>query len=304
MNENTDRKTLRGFMTAMITPFSRGEIDWAALESLIDRQVQASTDWLVPCGTTGETPTLSSIERTKIIETTVERAQDRCSVMAGTGTSSTSTTIQRTKEAARLGVDAALVVTPCYNRPTQEGLFRHFAAVAEAVDLPLVLYNVPVRTGCDLQNDTIVRLRENYPNIATIKDASGGMDRVTDLATRSDITVLCGDDALTLPMMACGAVGVISVIGNLAPELMKSLVDAELDGDSQTAMQLHRKVYDFAVGIAEHGPNPIPIKTAMAIAGLIKEEFRLPLCELDGESRSDIEKLVRRHELATEPIHE
>jgi 4-hydroxy-tetrahydrodipicolinate synthase len=304
MNNSTDRKALRGFMTALVTPFSRGEIDWPALESLIDRQIHARVDWIVPCGTTGETPTLSSIERTKIIETTVERALGKCSVMAGTGANSTSTTIQLTKDAARLGADAALVVTPYYNRPSQEGLFRHFAAIAEAVDIPLVLYNVPARTGCDLQNDTIIRLREKFPNIAAIKDASGGLTRVTDLLTRSDIAVLCGDDALTLPMMTCGAVGVISVIGNIAPELMRSLVDASFEGNSQSALQLHRRVYDFATGIGAHGPNPVPIKTAMAIAGLIEEEFRLPLCPLDNESRGEIEQRLRRHEFATEATHD
>jgi 4-hydroxy-tetrahydrodipicolinate synthase len=258
----------------------------------------------VPCGTTGETPTLSPTERKKILETTLEHAQDKCAVMPGTGANSTSTTIQLTKDAARTGADAALVVTPYYNRPTQEGLFRHFAAIAEAVEIPLVLYNVPARTGCDLQNDTIVRLREKFPTIAAVKDATGGMDRVTDLIARTDIAVLSGDDVLTWPMMVCGAVGVISVLGNLAPRLMGSLVRAAARRDSKTALQLHKKVYDFAVGIGVHGPNPIPIKTAMSIAGLIEEEFRLPLCPLDDQARDAIAKLVLRHELMTESTDE
>lgn len=304
MDEHTDRKKLRGFMTALVTPFRRGEVDWPVLESLIDRQIQARTDWLVPCGTTGETPTLSSIERTKIIETTIERARGRCAVMAGSGANSTSATIQLTKEIAHIGADAALLVTPYYNRPTQEGLFRHFAAIAESVEIPLVLYNVPARTGCDLQNDTIVRLRAQFPNIAGVKDASGGINRVTELVTRCDVAILCGDDALTWPMIACGAVGVVSVIGNLAPELMRSMVRAALEGDSQSALQLHKKVYDFATGIGGHAPNPVGIKTAMAVAGLMAEEFRLPLCPLTGAPRQEIAELVRRHEFAVESNNE
>jgi 4-hydroxy-tetrahydrodipicolinate synthase len=294
-------QTLSGSMTALVTPFRGGDIDWAAMAVLLDRQIEGGTDWLVPCGTTGETPTLSDEECTQLIELTIERAAGKCSVMVGTGANSTRETLERTKHAAALGADAALLVTPYYNRPTQEGMFRHYAAIAERVDLPLVLYNVPLRTGVNLSNDTVVRLRERYPHIAAIKDASGCVDHVTDLLSRSDITVLCGDDALTWPMMALGAEGVISVISNLVPRLMKSLVESAQRRDMGDALVYHRRVFDLAMGLAKFGPNPIPIKTAMAVAGLIAEEFRLPLCPADPSQREAIEALLRRHEIL-EPV--
>jgi 4-hydroxy-tetrahydrodipicolinate synthase len=201
------------------------------------------------------------------------------------------------------------VVAPYYNRPTPEGLFRHYAKVAESVELPIVLYNVPIRTGVNIVNDVVVRLCESFPNIVAIKDATGNIDNATELRSRCDIAVLSGDDSLTWPFLAVGAVGVISVIANLSPSLMKSLLKAAL-GDpgcgagfkpvsqaNSSALQIHRKVYDLAVGIGRYGPNPIPIKTAMAIAGLVKEEFRLPLCPLDEQARAGVERVLRRHEI-------
>jgi len=218
-------------------------------------------------------------------------------VMAGTGSNDTAATVEHTKLAASMGVEAALVVAPYYNRPTQEGLYRHFAAVAEAVELPVVLYNVPARTGITISNDTIVRLREGFPNIAAIKDATGSVEAMTDLAVRCDIAVLSGDDPLTWPFMALGAVGVVSVISNLHPTLMKSLVTAAFEGNVPAALHCHRKVYDLAMGIGRYGPNPVPIKTAMAVAGLIAEAFRLPLCPLDADAREGIQRVLRRHEV-------
>jgi 4-hydroxy-tetrahydrodipicolinate synthase len=291
------RTNLRGSMTALITPFRNGEVDWPRLEELVDRQIEGGTDWLVPLGTTGETPTLTDEERGRILESVIARAAGRCPVMAGTGSNCTAATVEHTKRAALLGVDAALVVAPYYNRPTQEGLYRHFAALAEAVDLPIVLYNVPARTGVTISNDTIVRLREGFANIVAIKDATGNLDAMTDLSARCDIAVLSGDDSLTWPFMALGAVGVVSVLANLHPDLMKSLVSAALEGNMAAALQYHRKVYDLATGIGRYGPNPLPIKTAMAVAGLIAEEFRLPLCPLDGDAREGIARVLRRHEI-------
>jgi len=291
------RVALRGSMTALVTPFRNGEVDWPRVEALVDRQIEGGTDWLVPLGTTGETPTLTEEEREKILEQVVARAKGRCPVMAGTGSNSTAETVEYTKRAAAMGVDAALVVAPYYNRPTQEGLYRHFAAVAEAVELPIVPYNVPARTGVTISNDTIVRLREGFANIVALKDATGNLDSMTDLSARCDIAVLSGDDSMTWPFMALGAVGVISVIGNLHPALVKSLVAAASAGDAATALQQHRKVCDLATGIGRFGPNPLPIKTAMAVAGLIAEEFRLPLCPLDADARQDIQRILRRHEV-------
>ena len=291
------RPNLRGSMTALITPFHDGEVDYARLEALVDRQIEGGTDWLVPLGTTGETPTLSQDEREKILGTVIARATGRCPVMAGTGSNCTATTVEHTKRAASMGADAALVVAPYYNRPTQEGLYRHFAAFAEAVDLPIVLYNVPARTGVTISNETIARLREGFPNIVAIKDATGNVEAMTDLSARCDIAVLSGDDSLTWPFMALGAVGVVSVIANLLPSLMKSLVSAAFEGNMPAALQCHRKVYDLATGIGRYGPNPLPIKTAMAVAGLIDEEFRLPLCPLDADAHEGIAHVLRCHEV-------
>ncbi|UCC30586.1 MAG: 4-hydroxy-tetrahydrodipicolinate synthase [Phycisphaerales bacterium] len=298
MMEHSDvTATMRGSMTALVTPFRGGEIDWPCVDKLIDRQIEGGTDWLVPLGTTGESPTLTRAERDKLLDAVIARTAGRCPVMAGTGSNNTAEAVNRTKQAASAGANAALVVAPSYNRPTPEGLFRHFAKVAESVDLPIVLYNVPARTGVNVDNDVVVRLFEDFTNIIAIKDATGNVDKVTDLHGRCDIAVLSGDDSLTWPLMALGAVGVVSVIANQAPPLMKSLVTAALAGNASDALQIHRKVYDLAVGIGRYGPNPLPIKTAMAINGLIEEEFRLPLCPLDADSRAGIERVLRRHEM-------
>lgn len=297
MEHQDETAAMRGSMTALITPFRAGEIDWPCVDKLVDRQIEGGTDWVVPLGTTGESPTLTRAERDKLLNAVIARAAGRCPVMAGTGSNNTADAVNRTKHAASVGANAALVVAPSYNRPTSEGLFRHFARVAESVDLPIVLYNVPARTGVNIDNDVVVRLREDFTNIIAIKDASGNVDNVTDLHGRCDIAVLSGDDSLTWPLMALGAVGVISVIANLAPSLMESLVTAALEGNASDALQIHRKVHDLAVGIGRYGPNPLPIKTAMAINGLIEEEFRLPLCPLDADSRAGIERILRRHEM-------
>ncbi len=293
-----------GAMTALVTPFRDGEVDWPCLDALVDRQVEKGTDWLVPLGTTGESPTLTRSERDGVLDAVLTRSAKRCPVMAGTGSNNTADTIERTKHASAVGASAALVVTPCYNRPTPEGLFRHFATVAESTELPIVLYNVPARTGVNLDNDVVVRLREAFPNIAAIKDATGNVDHVTDLHSRCDIAVLSGDDSLTWPLIALGAVGVVSVLANLVPSLMKSLVAASLAGEVAAALAIHRKVYDLAIGIGRFGPNPLPIKTAMATAGLIAPEFRLPLCPLDDEARAGIEGVLRRHEILKKVTHE
>ena len=296
MTTDDARLELRGAMTALVTPFREGEVDDAALADLVERQIDAGTDWLVPCGTTGESPTLSRAEQDEIISLVVKQARGRCGVLAGTGSNHTAEAVRKTQRAAELGADAAMLVAPYYNRPTQEGLFLHYAAVADAVDLPIVLYNVPARTGVSIGNDVIVRLRERFPQTAAVKDATGDLDQLTDLLGRSDIAVLCGDDTLTWPMMALGAVGVVSVISNLDPSLMKSLVEAAGRGDGPEALRLHRKMYNLAKGIGRFGPNPLPIKTALAIRGLIGEEFRLPLCPVGGEARLEIERVLRRHE--------
>ncbi len=292
--KDCDTGRFRGSMTALVTPFANGKVDWDCLARLVDRQIKAGTDWLVACGTTGESPTLTFGEHEAVIQAVIARAADRCPVMAGTGTNSTAESIRRTREAADAGADAALVVAPYYNKPTQEGLFRHFSAIAEAVDLPIVLYNVPTRTGVHIDNDTVVRLREVSSNIVAIKHATGNVEGVSDLLVRSDVAVLSGDDSITWPMMQLGAVGVISVIANLAPRLMKNLVDAALKDDRAVADAMHREVCDLADGLGEWGPNPLPIKTAMAAMGLLELDFRLPMCSPDDEAIQGIERVLQQ----------
>lgn len=292
-----DAMKVSGSITALVTPFRSGQVDYEAIDRLVDRQIAAGTDWLAVCGTTGEAPTLSESEQETIVRRVVDRSKGRCPVMAGTGTYDTATTVSRTRQASVLGVQALLIVTPYYNRPSQNGLFQHFSAAASATKLPIVLYNVPARTGVHLANDTVVRLRKEHANVVALKDASNSTEHVTDLLSRSDISVLSGDDALTLPMMSLGAVGVISVLSNLVPQLMKTLVSAMVEGDLGTARSSHRKVQDLAQSMASCGPNPVPIKTAMGLCGLIQEEFRLPLCGMDAEARSRITALLKRHEI-------
>jgi len=291
--------SLRGAMTALVTPFKAGDLDEPALELLVERQVEGGIHWLVPCGTTGESPTLSDRERDRVLSIVLARAGGRCGVLVGAGCNSTASTIDRCRHAAGAGAHAVMLVAPYYNRPTQEGLFRHYAAVAEAVELPIVLYNVPGRTGVTIATDTVVRLREAFDHIVAIKDATGNLDGVTELLTRCDITVLSGDDTLTWPMLSVGGSGLISVVSNLCPNLLTSMVEAGL-ARSQDGLVLHRKVFDLASALGRLGPNPLPIKTALAIRGLIEEEFRLPLCPLDREARVEIEQVLRRHELLTE----
>lgn len=287
----------RGTYTALVTPHRDGEVDWPALDELVDRQIVAGVDGVVPCGSTGESATLTHDEHDRVVDAVISRVASRCKILAGAGSNNTTEAIRLARHAAEAGADGALLVTPYYNRPTQEGLFRHYSAIAESVDLPLVLYNVPIRCGVDLQNDTVIRLAERYSNIVALKDASGGVDRVSDLSQRSDIDVLCGDDSLTLAMMTLGAVGVISVIANLDPAGMKALVDFAAAGEFEQARRCHRKVCGLADEIGCFGPNPLPIKTAMAAKGWIADEFRLPMCSLDADRRTKIESILRKYEL-------
>ena len=290
-------RTLRGSMVALITPFCDGAVDYEALSRLVDLQIEAGTDALVPCGTTGESPTLSEDEHQRVIETVIARSAGRCPVIAGTGSNATARAVARTKHAAAAGADAALLVAPYYNRPTQEGLYRHYAAIAEAVEIPLVLYNVPKRTGVAIAEETVIRLRKGFDNIIAVKHATGSVDGVDEILTACDIDVLSGDDGLTWPLMALGAVGVISVVANIAPGLVKDLVDAAAAGQVSRAVNAHRKVSTLMQTMNGLGPNPIPIKTALALTGQCAEEFRLPLCPLDDPGRRSLEAVLRQHEL-------
>jgi 4-hydroxy-tetrahydrodipicolinate synthase len=286
-----------GVITALLTPFRGGAVDWDALDAHVDRQIAAGVDGVVPCGTTGESATLSHEEHDEVIERVIRRANGRCNVIAGTGSNSTAEAVRLTKHAEEAGADAALVVVPYYNRPTQEGMYRHFAAIAKATTLPIVLYNVPFRCGADLLNPAVMRLRGDFSNIVSLKDASGGVTRVSELVAKSDIDVLSGDDDLTLPLMAHGAVGVISVVSNLLPGEMKALVDAAGVGDFVRAREAHRRVCGFASEIGALGPNPLPIKTAVALKGWYAEEFRLPMCPMADPERVKLQEIMRRYEI-------
>jgi len=283
---------LQGVYTALVTPFNNGEIDYAKLRELVELQIAAGVDGIVPVGTTGESPTLTFDEHHKLIDEVIKTADKRCQIIAGTGANSTAEAIELTKHAKAAGADASLQVTPYYNKPSQEGLYRHFATIADESGLPAVLYNVPGRSGIPIAVDTVARLSKNV-NVVAVKEAAGSAERVSQILDVCDITVLSGDDALTLPMMSVGAKGVISVASNIIPAEMKAMVDAFAAGDMAKALEMHLKYYClFRDEFIE--TNPIPIKTALAMAGIIKEEFRLPICEIADANRSKLEASLKR----------
>jgi len=287
----------RGTITALITPFREGQVDYAALERLVEQQVAAGVDGLVPCGTTGESPTLSWEEHDRVIEFVVRTTKRRVPVIAGTGSNNTAEALRSSKHAAEVGADGLLIVAPYYNRPTQAGLYQHFSTIARAVKLPIALYNIPGRTGVTINNDTIAKLHGERENVVSVKHATGRVDDAAELMNDCPIEVLSGDDPLTWPLMALGAVGVVSVLSNLAPRSVKRLTQAALAGDFKAAQAAHRAMYPLARGLLTLETNPIPIKTALAIKGLCSEEFRLPLCPLAPENRRKLEVLLREHTL-------
>ncbi|MCX2726449.1 4-hydroxy-tetrahydrodipicolinate synthase [Thermomicrobium sp. 4228-Ro] len=287
---------LEGTFVALITPFTSEGIDERALARLVDWLIDQGVDGLVPCGTTGETPSLTEDEWRRVATLVIERAAGRVPVIVGTGTNSTTTSIARTRAARELGADAAMVVTPYYNKPQQEGLFRHVVAIADAVDLPLVLYNVPGRTGVNLAPETARRIVEQAPVIA-IKESSGSLDQVSELvlALGDRCAVLSGDDSLTLPIIAVGGRGVISVVANVAPRAMSDLVRAALRGDVERARALHHELFPLARALFLE-TNPVPVKAAAELLGLCNGSVRLPLAPLSEGNRQWL-----AHVLATCP---
>jgi 4-hydroxy-tetrahydrodipicolinate synthase len=290
----------RGSVVALVTPFRDGEVDEAALRELVEFHVANGTDGIVPCGTTGESPTLSHEEHRRVVEVVVEAARGRVTVIAGTGSNSTREAIELTRHAKAAGAAGALVVNPYYNKPTQEGLYRHFRAVAEAVDLPILVYNIPSRTAVNVETETLARLARDCGNIVGVKEASGSLDQMTQvvLACGPDFVVLSGDDTLTLPLLAVGGRGVISVIANIVPKETAEMTHAALDGDWKRARELHWKLYPLARA-AFIETNPIPIKEAMAMAGMIAPEFRLPMCRMADANRERLRGVLRQYGLAT-----
>ncbi len=275
-----------GAYTALVTPFERGgAVDYGRLRELVEWQIGSGVDGLVPVGTTGESPTLDFAEHDRVIREVVGAANGRVKVVAGTGANATAEAVELTRRAMDAGADGTLQVTPYYNKPMQAGLMKHFSAVAD-LGLPVVLYNVPGRTGCEIAVETVVELAK-HPNVAAVKEAAGRVDRVGAILDRCRIEVLSGDDALTLPMMVCGAVGVISVATNVAPAPVSDLVHAALAGDWERARALHRRFLPLFESLFVE-TNPVPAKAALAMMGRIEEVYRLPLCELAPASRERV----------------
>jgi 4-hydroxy-tetrahydrodipicolinate synthase len=278
-----------GSLVAIVTPFRKGKVDEWALAELIEWQIAKGTSGIVPCGTTGESATLSHDEHNRVIELTVEVVRRRVPVIAGTGSNSTDEAITLTRHAKQAGVDGALLITPYYNKPTQEGLYRHYKAIAEAVDLPLVLYNIPGRTGVNMLPATIARLSA-IQTIIGVKEGSGSVQQASDIVQMCGdrLTVLAGDDSLTLPMMAVGGKGVITVTANIMPAEMAGLVKAFAEGRVEEARRLHFKLSPLFAALF-YETNPIPVKEALGLMGRIDPELRLPLCPMGQDTR---EKLI------------
>ena len=283
----------RGTFTALVTPFRDGAIDTSAFEKLIEAQIAAGITGIVAVGTTGESPTVSPEEREQLIRLSVTTANKRCQVLAGTGSNATHHAVRDTKTAEKLGVDGALLVAPYYNKPSQEGLFRHFKAIADATSLPIMLYNIPGRCGVDIGTDTVVRVARQCQNIVSIKEASGSVERISELRARlpESFTILSGDDSLTLPFMSVGAVGVVSVASNLFPAEVCALVHAYQSGDVKSAVKLHRKLFPLFKDLFIE-PNPVPIKTALGWHGAMSGEVRLPLCEMSDSNQARLRKTL------------
>lgn len=287
-------RPLTGTITALVTPFSQGQVDYAGLKKLVAHQIRGGIDGLVPVGTTGESPTLDHDEHLDVIRAVVAECRGRVPVIAGTGSNSTFEAVDLTKLSHEAGADAMLVVAPYYNKPSQEGLFRHFCAVADATNRPIILYSIPGRCGIEIGVPIVERLRAKYKHVRWIKEAGGTVDRVDQLkqAMGADITVLSGDDSLTLPFMAVGAEGVISVASNLYVREISQMVRLALAGDFAKAGRLHRKLYPMFKTIFIE-PNPVPIKVAVARAGLIgSAEVRAPLCEMSAANAKLLEQVL------------
>jgi 4-hydroxy-tetrahydrodipicolinate synthase len=291
-------RQFQGSIVALITPFRNGQVDEPKLRELVEFHVKHGTDGIVPCGTTGEDPGLSHAEHDRVVEIIIETAAGRLPVIVGTGSNSTAHTVELSRHAERAGAAAALVVSPYYNKPTQEGLYRHFRTVAEAITLPVFVYNIQSRTAVNVETDTLARLHRDCRNIVGVKEASGSLDQMSQVmsACGPDFIMLSGDDNLTLPLMSVGGRGVISVIANIVPRDVADLTHAVLDDDWKRARELHYRLYPLAKA-AFLETNPIPIKEAMAMAGMIEPEFRLPMCRMGDANRERLRAIVNAYGL-------
>jgi 4-hydroxy-tetrahydrodipicolinate synthase len=286
---------LRGTFTALVTPFHDRGVEWAALERLVERQIAAGVDGLVPCGTTGESPTLTHDEHDEVIARVIKLAAGRVPVIAGTGSNSTAEAVRLSRRAVENGADALLSMTPYYNKPSQAGIYEHFAAVARAVDKPIVLYNIPGRCGVAIGLPTILRLRAEFPHVNVVKHATGGVADAAGILQSEQLDVLSGDDPITLPLMSIGACGVISVLSNLVPAAVTRLTKAALADDWATAREQHRRLFPLAESMLGLDTNPVPIKTALAMYGLCGDRFRLPMCPLSEAAWNQLQTLLATH---------
>ncbi|RUM29030.1 MAG: 4-hydroxy-tetrahydrodipicolinate synthase [Aquifex sp.] len=287
-----------GSIVALITPFKDGEVDYEALGNLIEFHVKNGTDAILVCGTTGESPTLTFEEHEQVIEFAVKKAAGRIKVIAGTGGNATHEAIHLTSHAKQVGADGALVVVPYYNKPTQKGIYEHFKAVAKEVDIPIIIYNIPSRTCVEISVETMYKLVSECENIVASKESTPNMDRISEIVKKlgNNFSVLSGDDSLTLPMMALGARGVISVANNIMPREVKELTDAALKGDFRKAREIHYYLHDlFKVLFVE--TNPIPVKTACWMLGMCEKEFRLPLTEMSPENENKLREVLQKYNL-------
>jgi len=287
----------KGSIVAIVTPFTKGQVDYEKLRELVEFQIAGGTDAIVPCGTTGESSTLDYDEHMQVITTVIEQVGKRVPVIAGTGSNSTAEAIELSQKAKDAGADGVLLVTPYYNKPTQEGLVRHYTAIADAVAIPQILYNVPGRTGVNLLPDTVARLAP-HRNIVAIKEATGSLQQASEVMALcgDQIDVLSGDDFITFPMMACGAKGVISVLANIMPSTVASLVDAFFAGDLATARKLHLETLKIGNAMFIES-NPIPVKTALGLMGKCSDELRLPLCPMGAANKEKLAAIMKEYTL-------
>ncbi len=290
--------TLEGVYTAMITPFDENEgIDEKALRALVDFQIKGKISGLVPMGTTGESPTLSHGEHIKIIEIVVDQVQGRVPVIAGSGSNSTQEAVDLTKQAMECGADASLQVAPYYNKPSQEGFYRHFTTIADSVDIPLIIYNIPGRSGKNIENETMLKLAE-HENILAVKEASGSIPQMMDLIMKKpkDFVVLSGDDNLSFPLTALGGKGVISVASNIIPTRMQEMISQTISGNLEEGRRLHYELLPLFKGVFLD-TNPIPIKYAASKLGLTKEIYRLPMCPMDEAKKAEMDRILNNLDL-------
>jgi len=280
-----------GLTVALVTPFKDGAVDANALKQLVDFHVEQGTDVLSPCGTTGESPTLTHEEHERVVDIVCSHAAGRIKVMAGTGSNSTAEAIRLTQHAQQAGADGALMVAPYYNKPTQKGFYQHYRAVAEAVDIPIVVYNIPGRTAKNIEPDTINRLGE-IPNIVAVKESTGSMDQASAILSGSELTILSGDDSLTLPLLSVGGSGVVSVVGNIIPQDVKAMIAAFDAGSISESQRWHHKLFPLCRDMLSLATNPIPIKAAMQMLGRGTGELRLPMTPLDDQQQQTLKRTL------------